>query len=336
MKVGKPISETLLSRTFDWKRRVHKQNRIHAARMLEKANHYEVTVCLLCDSETSPYIKVDGVAYIHCNNCNHVQSSIRPSLNFLTSLYGSSDAEYSSQDLAYVNLSPAEMEARVEEIAVPKVEWVKNSVGFEVGDLWLDIGSGTGDTLVAARKFGFDVIGVETSPSEILIAESRTIPTLAMFYDGTQKIAEISKAKVISIFNVLEHTLDPYDFLLSISRDMNSGSYIVIEVPRLNGFTSMVQRSQPMNVYRHIFAPEHLNIFSDKSMDFCLDKLLLERKATWFFGSDAIEIFGYVINTFNPAGSDSLDSYSNEINLLQEQIDLGGLSDVMLLIAQKK
>jgi SAM-dependent methyltransferase len=336
IKVGKPISKTLLSRTFDWKRKVHSQNRIHATRMLEKDNHHEVTCCLLCDSQTSPYIEVDGVDYGHCSNCNHVQSSIRPTLNFLTNLYGSDQEDYSSQDLAYVNLSPTDLDARVKEIARPKVEWIKNSINFHPGDLWLDIGSGTGDTLVAARQFGFDVLGIETSPSEISLAESRSVPTLAMFYDGSQRIAEIMNARVISIFNVLEHTLNPFDFLLSITQDMASGSYIVIEVPRLNGFTSVVQCSQPKNVYRHIFSPEHLNIFSDKSMDFCLNRLLLEREATWYFGSDAIEIFGHVISSFKPDFSEGLDSYSKEINLLQEQIDKNGLSDVMLLIAKKK
>ena len=257
IRVGKPISKTLLSRSFEWKRKVHAQNKIHAARMLEKDNHYEVAACLLCGSRTSLYLKVDGVAYGNCDDCDHVQSSIRPTLNFLTNLYGSSREDYSSQDLAYVDLSPAELDARVTEIAIPKVEWIKNSINFSLGDLWLDIGSGTGDTLVAARKFGFGVLGIETSPSEIGLAKSRSIPTLDMFYDGSQTIAEIGKARVISIFNVLEHTLNPYDFLFSIVRDMTSGSYLVIEVPRLNGFSSIIQLSQPKNVYRHIFAPEH-------------------------------------------------------------------------------
>lgn len=336
IKVGKPISKTLLSRSFAWKRQVHSQNKFHTARMLENDNHDEVASCLLCKSQTTFYTEVDGVAYGHCKKCNHVQSSIRPTLDFLSNLYGSDGIDYSSQDVAYVNISPAELDARVNEIATPKVEWIKDSINFEVGDLWLDVGSGTGDTLVAARKFGFEVLGIEASPSEISLAESRSISTIAMFYDGSQEISEIGKARVISIFNVLEHTLNPYDFLLSITQNMSSGSYMVIEVPRLDGLSSLVQRSQPRNVYRHIFAPEHLNIFSDKSMDLCLDKLLLQREATWYFGSDAIEIYGHVISSFDPEFNEGLDNFSSEINILQEQIDLSGLSDVMLLVAKKK
>jgi SAM-dependent methyltransferase len=336
IKIGKPISKTLLMRTFDWKRQVQSQNRIHSARMLKSDNHHSVFNCLLCGNKTIPYVEVDSIVYEKCEDCIHVQSSIRPSLDFIKTLYGSDRDDYSSQDLAYVNLTQSILDARVEEIAIPKVEWIKNSIEFELGDLWLDIGSGTGDTLVAAGKFGFSVLGIEISPSELSLAEIRSIPSISMFYDGTQEIAQMKKAKVISIFNVLEHTLFPLEFLLSISKQMSSGSFLVIEVPRLNGFSSIIQKSRPKNIYRHIFSPEHLNIFSDKSIDYCLKKLSMERVATWFFGSDAIEIFGHVINLVKPNLNNGLEDFAQEINLLQEQIDENGLSDVMLLIAKKK
>jgi 2-polyprenyl-3-methyl-5-hydroxy-6-metoxy-1,4-benzoquinol methylase len=336
IKIGKPISKTLLARTFVWKRQVHSQNRIHAARMLEEANHDEIVRCLVCDNLTFPYTEVDKVAYGHCKYCNHVQSSIRPSASFLETLYGSEEPDYSSQDLAYVNLSQLALDSRVDDIAAPKVEWIQSLINFDPQDLWLDIGSGTGETLLAARKAGFSVLGIEISPSEISLAQSRSVPTIPMFFDGSQKIAELKTAKVISVLNILEHTLDPLYFLSGISQQMSSGSYLVIEVPRLNGFSSIIQCAHPNTVYRHIFSPEHLNIFSDESIDFCLDKLSMERQATWYFGSDAIEIFGYVIELTQPHFDKGLDGYSNEINLLQQQIDNNGLSDVMLLVTKKK
>ena len=334
--IGKPISKTLISQTFDWKRLVHSQNRIHSARLLEKDNYYEVFSCLICDAQTSPYLEVDGVAYGQCNDCNHVQSSIRPTLNFVQNLYGSNQKEYSPQDLAYVDLSPAELANRAEEIAAPKVEWVKNLIDFHPNDPWIDIGSGTGDILLAARQLGFEILGIEASPSEISIAENRSIPTLAMFYDGTQRISQMYSAKVISMFNVLEHTLDPLNVLLSFSQQMCTGSYLVIEVPRINSLTSIVQLAKPKNIYRHIFSPEHLNIFSDQSIESCLNQLSFTREATWYFGSDAIEIFGHISGLIRPEYDGGLDEYFHEINTLQEQIDKFGLSDAMLLIARKK
>ena len=133
-------------------------------------------------------------------------------MEFLKTLYGSSEDVYSSQHLAYVSIPQTVLDARLEDIATPKVAWVQDSITFRKDDLWLDIGSGTGDVLVAAKKLGFRVQGVEASFSEIEIAKKRFVPTTSMYFDG----------------------------------------------------------SQPKTVYRHIFAPEHLNIFSDCSLDACL------------------------------------------------------------------
>jgi SAM-dependent methyltransferase len=315
---------------------VYSKNKLNAARMLLRGNHTQEDNCLVCGHLTSVFLDVDQVTYGHCTQCNHVQSSVRPTSVFLNTLYGSDNEESSSQDLAYVNISTSTTEARIYEIAEPKVEWVSNSIAFNLQDLWVDLGSGTGDTLMAAKKFGFDVLGIEISPTEISVAESRLLPTIPMFFDGSQNIPQIQTARVVSIFNVLEHALNPVDFLSSISRQMASGSYLVIEVPRLDGLSTVIQRSRPKTVYRHIFAPDHINIFSDISMDYCLSKLSFERVATWYFGSDALEVFSYVMNIVYPENSESLEKYTEEINLLQKQIDLIGASDVMLLIAKKK
>jgi hypothetical protein len=116
---------------------------------------------------------------------------------------------------------------------------------------------------------------------------------------------------------------------------MSLGAYLVIEVPRLDSLSTIVQGAYPKNIYRHIFSPEHLNIFSDKSMGLTLSQLSFAREATWYFGSDAIEMFGHISGLVQPDFDGGLDEYSEEINLLQEQIDKVGLSDVMLLITRK-
>ena len=337
IRIGKAISRTLLSRTFTWKREVYELCKAHTARMLSASNHSRVTACLICGNGMSPYLEVDFVAYGHCDSCNHVQSLVRPTPNFISTLYSSEINElYSTQDMAYIDLPESALNARVNEIALPKVEWIKDLICFEPEDLWIDIGSGTGDILIAAKLFGFNVLGIETSLTELSLAEKRSIPTLKLFYDGSQKIAQLETAKVVSLFNVLEHTLDPMDFLSSITRQMRLGSYLIIEVPRLDSLSSIIQATNPKYVYRHIYPPEHLNIFSDKSLEYALTTLSMKKKAIWYFGSDAIEIFGHVCNLVQPSFEGGMDIYFQEINALQEQLDKRGLSDVMLLVVEKK
>jgi hypothetical protein len=335
IKYGKTINKTLLSRTFSWKVEVQNQNRNLCQSMLKPENHSIIENCLICGFETSNSLEIDLVSYGLCSNCNHLQSSKRPTLAFIQNLYRSDEENYSSQDLAYVEIPPADLESRIQEIAKPKVQFVTSAIEFSQPDLWLDIGSGTGDILVAARSFGFEIQGIEVSSTEIKLAEQRLVPTINVFFDGSQQLPEIAQAKVVSIFNVLEHTLDPLVFLEGTVNQMQSGAYLVIEVPRLESISSIIQSANPPTHFRHIYPPEHLNIFSDKSMDLCLSTLNLKREATWYFGSDAIEIFNFVSNAIDPERVDGFEDFQEEINLLQSQIDLAGHSDVMLVVAKK-
>ena len=56
---------------------------------------------------------------------------------------------------------------------------------------------------------------------------------------------------------------------------------------------------------------------------------------TWFFGSDAIELFSYVDLNMNKSGEGNFEPYSQTINKLRNAIDESLLSDVMLVIAKK-
>lgn len=335
IKTGKTLSKVLLSRTVSWKKNIQEKNAIACKKMLISQNHIEINRCLLCGNETFPKVTIEGVPYGICNSCNHLQASRRPVARFLSDLYGSNDDVISTQNLAYVDISKKDLELRVDEIARPKVKFVSENISFSKSDLWIDIGSGTGDILISARDEGFDILGVEVSPTEIFIAAERNIPTLEMFYDGMTEIPSIAKAKVVSIFNVLEHTLDPYFFLNSIASQLSQESYLVIEVPRLDSATSIIQYMNPAIHYRHIYPPEHLNIFSDKSIEVLLGKLDMEIVSKWFFGSDAIEIFGYVTELLEPNVNGDLCKFEKEVNLLQMNLDQAGLSDVMLLVAKK-
>lgn len=55
-----------------------------------------------------------------------------------------------------------------------------------------------------------------------------------------------------------------------------------------------------------------------------------------FFESDAMDFFGYVMDTVQLGFVGGLEQYLNETNLLQEQIGKNGRSDVSMVVAAKK
>ena len=334
-RIGKEISELLLARSFEWKREVHKINKSNMIRMLQCDNHYVLVFCLICDAPLIEIMEIDGMRYGECAQCCHLQAINRPSRNYLEALYGSQGIAYTSQDLAYVDVSTSVLQDRISHIASPKVDFIVENIEYEHGDLWVDIGSGTGDLLIEAQNIGFSTMGIEASPSEINIATTRGIRTLNIFYDGTQLIPELKEAKIVSLINLLEHVDSPKTFLKNTISQMKQGSYFVMEVPRYNSASTIFQQFNSDLVYKHIWSPGHINIFSDHSLSKLLDVSGARIIGKWLFGSDAIEIYGQIINSISPGIKGDLLFYLKNIRYLQSVIDRAGLSDVMLVVSQK-
>lgn len=336
LRIGKEIGKTLLSRSNSWKREVHRQNRDLVRLLLGSLEYDSICHCMVCQQETVEILVVDEIPYAECTNCNHLQATIRPKPDFLKRLYTTSTEGQSTQDQAYVDISPIERSTRITDIAYPKVDFVSSNIEYAKQDLWIDIGSGTGEVLVCAKDFGFRTMGIETSLSESAIAENSNIENLNIFFDGSQEITQFKEARVISFFNVVEHMTDPVEVIRRTLDQMTSGAYLIIEVPRHNSISSVVQKSFPKVIYRHIFSPEHLNIFSDKSLEIMLTEAGADKIACWYFGSDALEIFSFVMNALDDQNEADLEKYFSEINRLQASIDAAGMSDVMLVIAQRR
>jgi SAM-dependent methyltransferase len=236
----------------------------------------------------------------------------------------------------YVNLDKEQLALRISEIAKPKVDFIADVIEWSKDDLWIDIGSGTGDVLVSAKKLGFQVVGLDSSKTETNLALTRNLDARLLYFDENTQFTLFSDAKIVSLFNIVEHTSNPIAFLLNIAQQMKRDSFIIIEVPRANSFTTILQMTLSDNNYRHIFAPEHLNIFSDKSMELLLLHCGFDLSSTWTFGSDAIEIFDFVTRVASPNIEIDYTFFVDLINKLQLNLDDAGLSDVMLIVAKRK
>lgn len=109
---------------------------------------------------------------------------------------------------------------------------------------WLDIGSNTGAFLVQARRRGWDVAGVELDIE--FCREASAVVGVPMWpYQSwassveaasQQKASEQAAAapRVVSLFDVLEHTYDPTYVVHLATRTVSHGGRVVIEVPDLD------------------------------------------------------------------------------------------------------
>jgi SAM-dependent methyltransferase len=123
------------------------------------------------------------------------------------------------------------MQAFLKRVAHRRLGFIERASGLKGGSL-LDVGSGTGEVLMAARDRGWTTQGVEPERTSAETARDRGLEV---------EIAVLEEAglpegsyDVVSAFHVLEHIPDSQAFLDSLRRWARPGGHIVIEVPNFN------------------------------------------------------------------------------------------------------
>ena len=116
-------------------------------------------------------------------------------------------------------------------------QWSKS---FVTRKTLLDVGTGCGFFLAAARTRGWNVMGVDPSYRSIEIARRRL--GLNVIQGTLSDIPKTSSWDAISFINVLEHTVCPWKEMAHTHRLLKPGGLVVIRVP--NGRAhSAVQRT---------------------------------------------------------------------------------------------
>ena len=332
---SKAIPKVLLARSSEWRAGIRSHENSHLVAF--KGEPYAGTFCPICGSDSSTAGSVEGIDFLECSNCAHLFSSISPSEEFLRLYYGQ---ETSAQKLTYVELETPEIDNRLTELTNPKTEFIHSSrspsATGKAGEIWIDIGSGVGDVLLRASELGYEAWGFEPDDSQAIVARGRGLTVFNKFLTSkSPDLALLKKASIVSLLNVVEHIPDSASFVVEVGKNMTKGTLLAIEVPRHPSVSSITQFSGLAPVNRHINPPEHLHIFSDKSMLLLLRTAGFSIRSRWTFGSDALELF-YAIgsnlgweNSFDEAGLPA------KINDLQRAIDQVNLSDNMLVVAQK-
>jgi len=291
--------------------------------------------CRICQSKKNRYfVNIRGYQYNLCENCISI---ILVNLPDVKTLYASKDAKASA-----VYLDDDVFFKRVENIALPKVKFISDSINKKQKKIWCDIGCGVGEILMALKDADyadyFQGIGIEIDPEEIKFGIKKNLDIRKGFLnsdDISDEIANIiSTSDVISMFNTLEHIEQPAKVMNIYKKHMKNEAYLIIEVPRYPSLSSFANLTNPNLTYRHIVPPIHLQIFSEKAIKMLLgdDFSLL---ATWGFGQGFTDILTNAMLLNNTKEDVLYQDLMNISNKVQETIDRNGFSDQMVFVMQK-
>lgn len=130
----------------------------------------------------------------------------------------------------------------------------------------LDIGCSNCGFLCAARRLGYSVVGLEADPSFCKEVTSLTGIHVFPLLDCIDAFSLKSMyayigVNIITLFDVLEHFVDPIGILTSVARLLKKDGLLIIELPDLD------QCTVPIAQWKHTKKDEHLYYFSATSLD---------------------------------------------------------------------
>jgi len=120
---------------------------------------------------------------------------------------------------------------------------------------WLDIGSGTGEFILAIKNFtndNIDIIGSEPNLDKQKIAIEKKINTTFIDIENTN-----DKYDFISMLNVYSHIYNPVDFIQKVKKLLKPNGEIFIETSDTVSFSAKQH-------YKPFYLPDHLSFASEK------------------------------------------------------------------------
>ena len=123
----------------------------------------------------------------------------------------------------------------------------------------LDVGCGNGEFLKFARKYGWNVRGIDLDEHAVAEAGSSG---LDVSVGGIEVIAAGEKFDFISLSHVIEHVYDPTELVRSCYSLLNEGGILWLETPNIEGLGHSIYKSN----WRGFEPPRHLVIFNPMAL----------------------------------------------------------------------
>jgi SAM-dependent methyltransferase len=331
---SKPFDMRSLHRTPSWRREMAGGQKALSEAVL--STRQKVFSCPVCaESGSIPFVVIYGFHYLECRQCRHLYCSNPPEIGMVENLYTGDENSAKRSLQTQIYLDPENYETRTAHIAAPKVDFVGKYLQPTPGGRWIDIGSGAGETLVAAERAGWQPIGIESDPDECAFARARGLTVVRQFVTVDNVKTLLDGARVVSLFNVLEHLENPREMLSCIAESVEPGCLVVIEVPHHPSISSLSNCLFPGMSCRHIIPPDHLHVFSDASLRRMTAASALAPVGIWYFGQDYYDIISSAMANANIAVSSLYHDALDLTPLIQPIVDRAGLADTMLLVARK-
>ena len=321
-----------INRSLDWREQSIAARKADSRHLSKNIEPMDCPICGSADNEHM--VQIYGFDYGICDNCGVARMLQIPASQSLRDFY--TDGAYEAEKQPGEDLiSTDSFHERVNLISTPKVQHVLDNLN-KPAPYWVDIGCGVGDLVQAANNLGAKAIGYDIDMREIShgIAMGANIKNVDITDENAGEL--LGEADIISLISVIEHVPNPHHMLKSILDHSKPDATIVIEVPRFHSISSLTNLCFTNLVARHMLPPQHLSLFTDESFKYLADSLELSIDHVWYYGSDANEIFGTLLQQSVMAERHFGDRIYDLILDIQQVFDRHKLCDEMFVMLSKR
>jgi 2-polyprenyl-3-methyl-5-hydroxy-6-metoxy-1,4-benzoquinol methylase len=238
--------------------------------------------CPTCgDTAPAHELDKDHMQLVRCGQCDLVY--VTPTFDEAHYLEVYASQEY--QDIVR-DLGIKSHDYRVERFGTERVGLMQRHL-TPTRPRYLDVGCSTGFVVEAARDAGWDAIGIDLNPSAIEFGRSRGLDLRSVALD--EGGFEPASFDAVSLFDVLEHLIDPAGTLRACARLLRPGGIVFLYVPNYDSASRLLMGRDA----HFIWPTHHLNYYTPVTARDLLGRLGLDAVYVATEGLDIVDYLWY-------------------------------------------
>lgn len=209
--------------------------------------------CPLCTKKNNSLVLLNTRSgdIVRCHHCGFYYSSYFNPARIILSKNDQATNDEISETYYLSKLAEKILNAQIRLKALEKFKPQKGSL--------LDVGAYLGILVQEAQKRGWQAQGIEPVKAAAEFAQKKF--KLPVSHESLEEFATTEKFDAITLYQVLEHFLDPVSSVKKIYQLLKPEGILVIETPNINNFWFKILKSKWRN-----FIPEHFQFFDKKTL----------------------------------------------------------------------
>jgi 2-polyprenyl-3-methyl-5-hydroxy-6-metoxy-1,4-benzoquinol methylase len=237
--------------------------------------------CPTCGAREARHeLDKDHMHLVRCTACDLVYVTPTFDDHHYKRVYASEEYQEIVRDLGIKS-----HEYRVQRFGQERVRLMAGHLVAAPTPRYLDVGCSTGFVVEAARDAGWDAAGIDLNPSAIEFGRARGLDlrTVALEESGF----EPATFDAVSLFDVLEHLLDPVRTLRACTRLLRSGGIVFLYVPNYDSASRLLMGKDA----HFIWPTHHLNYYTPATIR---DVMAREGLETAYLATEGLDVVDYL------------------------------------------